>query len=373
MIWASWLVQYRNYWKRRNGGYATCDLAWSQKEMLDAFYGGVFEIRHLSTDEMKQILAYHTQQYVFAHNEKRPAHIDQISSSKRCVVEWTLPKSLRGNSVIVKNEAGMNMSLEDAGIKSVPQEVVLAKSRMTERNESNAEHVVTLDGRRLDTDESVIYRCERDKAGDMQIVAGKNGRCYSMRGGIQSLKKSERGNVLIDGHATVEVDYSALHPNILYALNGIQFHGDVYNVGNWHVKHGLSSDEARIACKMMFLRVINAKNKVIAMYSFKKEWNLEHGRKPKDYIPWMYELFEAMKRRHKAISHEFCTGKGVYLMNMDGRLIREVCRRLAREHVCALAIHDSVIVDSRYAKRVAGIMREEFAKMFNGIRITVKH
>ena len=52
MIWASWLVQYRNYWKRRGGGYASCELEWSQREMLHAFRGSEFEIRHLSTEEM---------------------------------------------------------------------------------------------------------------------------------------------------------------------------------------------------------------------------------------------------------------------------------------------------------------------------------
>ena len=59
-------------------------------------------------------------------------------------------------------------------------------------------------------------------------------------------------------------------------------------------------------------------------------------------------------------------------MNLDGRLIREVCHRLAREHVCALAIHDSVVVDSRKAGMASRIMREEFSKMFNGFAVGVK-
>lgn len=371
MIWASWLVQYRNYWKRRNGGYATCELAWSQREMLDAFAGGVFEIRHLSTDEMMQILTYHTQQYVFAHNERRPAHIDMISSSKRCVVEWTLPRTLRGNAVLVKNEAGMNMSLEDSGVATVPPEVRFAESRMQEINAANAEHVVTLDGRKIDTSESVIYR-ERKVNGVMEIVSDRNGRCYSMKGGIQGLKKWERANVRIDGNRTLEMDYSGLHPNMLYALNGLQFKGDIYDVGRWYLKYGLDKDAARVATKMMMTRSINAGSNAVAMYSFKKAWNEENGLGAKTYIPWMYVLRDAILKKHRAIAHEFCSGKGEYLMNLDGKLIREVLHRLARERICALAIHDSVVVDARYAEKARSIMKEEYSRMFNGISINVK-
>ena len=371
MIWLSWLVQYRNYWKRRNGGYATCELEWSQREMLRAFSGGVFEVRHLSTDEMVRMLTYHTQRYVFEHSERRPAHIDEVFVLRRCVVGWSLPKSLAGESVLVKNDAGMNMSLEDSGVASVPAEVRFAESRMREINEANAEHVVTLDGRRLDTSESVIYREEKVN-GSMEIVSDRNGRCYSMRGGVQCLGKAERGNVLIDGGRVREVDYSGLHPNMLYALNGIQFNGDIYDVGRWYLKWGMDREEARRAVKMMMMRMINARSNAIAMYSFKKGWNEEKGLDGKAYIPWMYELRDAILRRHVAIAHEFCSGKGVYLMNIDGKLIREVCHRLARERICALAVHDSVIVGSRYAEKAAGIMRDEYSKMFNGMGIKVK-
>lgn len=371
MIWASWLVQYRNYWKRRNGGYASCELEWSQREMLKAFGGGAFEDRHLSTDEMVRILEYHTQRHVFSHGERRPAHIDRVFVSRRCVVGWTMPKSISGEDVIVKNGAGMNLGLEDSGVSQVPPEVRFAESRMREINEANSRHVVTLDGRRLDTHESVIYGTET-RNGRLEIASDRNGRCYSMRHGIQALHRDDRSRVLIDGRRTVEVDYSSLHPHILYALNGLDCRGDVYDVGRWWQKWGLGRDEARLACKMMMLRVINARRRIVAMYSFKRAWNAMNGVAKGDYIPWMYELYDAIARRHRAIAHEFCTGRGVYLMNMDGRLIREVCHRLAREGMCALAVHDSVVVESRHARKVAGIMREEYSKMF-GKRITVRH
>ena len=372
LIWASWLVQYRNYWKRRGGGYDSCVLEWSQKEMLKGFDRSIFKIAHLSTEEMVQVLEYHTQNYVASHKERRPAHCASVEVLKRCVVGWTMPKSLCGENVIVKDVDGVNRSIEDAGIIDVPDDVELAMSRMKEINEENMRHVVTVHGRRVDVHESVIYRYETDDNG-AHGVWDRNGRNYSMKNGIQALKRTERGDVLIDGQRTCEVDYSALHPHMLYAMNGLDFHGDVYNVGNWYQQYGLTKEEARKACKKMMLITINARNKVVAMHSFKKEWNLDNGLPAGTFISWMYVLYGAIMRRHRRIAHEFCSGKGVYLMNMDGRLMREVMHRLARRRICALGVHDSVVVNARFASVAAGIMKEEYAKMFNGKDITVKY
>ena len=111
-----------------------------------------------------------------------------------------------------------------------------------------------------------------------------------MKGGVQCLGKVERGNILIDGGRAKEVDYSGLHPNMLYALNGMQYNGDIYDVGKWYLKWNMDKEEARRAVKMMMMRMINARSNAIAMYSFKKGWNEEKGLDGKAYIPWMHEL-----------------------------------------------------------------------------------
>jgi hypothetical protein len=176
----------------------------------------------------------------------------------------------------------------------------------------------------------------------------------------------------INGNRVKEVDYSSLHPNMLYALNGISFNKkDMYDVGNWYANEGLTSEEARKAVKMMLLRMINAKNVSNAIYSFKKAWNEEMGLGKNNKINWLYKLFNSINAAHSQIAHEFCTGKGVYLMNLDGKLIREVCWRLTREQICALSIHDSVIVESKYQDKADQIMKEEYEKMFNGFTIEV--
>ena len=119
--------------------------------------------------------------------------------------------------------------------------------------------------------------------------------------------------------------------------------------------------------------MINAKNYHHALYSFKKGWNEKNGNQKNFYIPWLWELHDIIVEHHKDIAHEFCTGKGTYLMNLDGKLIREVCWRLTKEKICALGIHDSVIVEACYAEKAAKIMKEEYEKMFNGFTIKVSY
>ena len=272
----------------------------------------------------------------------------------------------------MKDEQGINSSIADSGAE-MTDAVKLARDRMECINQENSRHMATLDGRRIPVSESVIYRLGKDGSGRTVIEDSIHGRCYSRTGGIQGLHKEERARLKIDGHAVREVDYSALHPTMMYSLRGEKFTGrSMYDVGSsWHGGI-LSTGEARMAVKMMLLRMVNARSKWMAMYSFKSWWNLKHGRDVKDYIPWLRPLYDAIAKKHKKIADDFCTGKGPVLMNMDGRLVREVCWRLTQDGICALAVHDSVVVDARYESKAKTVMQEEYAKMFNGDYIAVK-
>jgi len=372
MIWASWLVQYRNYWVKHGLRYDTCVLEWSQKEMLEGFRDSVFEIRHLSTDEMRRVLEYHTRRYVLEHDDGRPAHIEDVSVVRRCVLSWTMPKTLENEAVLVKDERKRNLTLAESKVEEVPDEVRLAKSRQEEINRENAKSVVTLDGKRISTSQSVICSSSVGSDGVRRITIGINQRGYTHKHGVQSLSKEDRSRLKINAHTSAEVDYSSLHLNIAYALNGKTFSGDGYDIGRWYRQYHLTHEEARSICKMMTLRMFNAKNRTQAIYSFKKTWNEKHGRDKKEYIDWLYDVYDGIMLKHQAIAHEFCRNRGVYFMHLDGILIREVCHRLVREGICALSVHDSVIVEKQYVEKAKSVMVEEYAKMFNGSVIKVK-
>ena len=373
VIYAAWLIQYRNYWIKRKKAFRTCDPVWTRKEMKYAFNESIFDMDLLTTDEMKTVMSWYSVATVFNEKEKRPAHISDFSVNKRCEISWTLPVSLKEEDVILKNSNGNNISIEKSGIKYISDEVKLAASRMHGINDENGNHVVTVDGNKISTNEAVIYRVKYDMVNKTNYIEdGLNGRSYSLANGVQSLKREERKRLKIDGKNVKEVDYSSLHPHMLYALNGITFgKEDMYDVGRWYITYKLSKEEARKAVKMMLLRMINAKNTSNAIYSFRNAWNEEHGLDKKTRIKWLFHIFNAINYHHRNIAHEFCTGKGTYLMNLDGKLIREVCWKLTREKICALGIHDSVIVESKYADKAMKVMKEEYEKMFPGFTIKV--
>lgn len=374
VIYASWLVQYRNYWKKRGEGFKSCKLIWSRAEMKEAFKDSIFDINYLTTEEMKQVMEWYSVSGVFNSAIKRPAHVASYEVIKRCEIGWELPVCIKNNAVLLKNENGMNVSIEESGITNISEAIKLAKSRMSGINEENKKHIATIDGKCISMTEAVIYRVKYDTLMKQNYIQeNEHGRCYSLINGVQALKRNERKRLKINGNNVKEVDYSSLHPNMLYALNGINYYNnDIYNVGvSWYKNTDLSHEDARKAVKMMLLRMINAKNASNAIYSFKKAWNEEKGVDKNTRIDWLYDLFNAINKTHSKIAHEFCTGKGTYLMNLDGKLIREVCWRLTREQICTLSIHDSVIVESQYQDKAKQIMKEEYEKMFKGFTIKV--
>lgn len=56
------------------------------------------------------------------------------------------------------------------------------------------------------------------------------GRFYGAQ--YQRLNSTERSRIMINGNPTMEIDYSSLHPNMLYHINNIDYHGDRSNLHN---------------------------------------------------------------------------------------------------------------------------------------------
>ena len=74
------------------------------------------------------------------------------------------------------------------------------------------------------------------------------GRFYG--GWWQNIPKKLRKRITIDGFNTVELDYSAIHPRMMYAQKGIKFEGDPYDIG--------LDPKYRPLVKTAFNRMINA-------------------------------------------------------------------------------------------------------------------
>ncbi len=166
-----------------------------------------------------------------------------------------------------------------------------------------------------------------------------HGRAY---GWWQNIPKTVRGDLTIDGEATAEADYTALHASILYGERGIKFHGDAYDVDDFPRDH----------VKLGFNIAVNARNKRSAVGALADDAWMSRGSAA--------QLLTAIEKRHKPIGDAFCSDAGVRLMRVDSELILGALRASNDEGISALPVHDALIAPSHSIDRAAEKMVEAY-------------
>ena len=173
------------------------------------------------------------------------------------------------------------------------------------------------------------------------------GRYYG--GWWQTIPKEYRKHLIIDGKATVEVDYSGLHPAILYAKEGLPLPEDPYTriLGSQH----------RDLSKTLFNALINAKRDPKAPPRGVK---IRFSDQPLNWEQIKERIYEI----HAPIREHFGKGSGLWLMHEDSVLATGVLHHFADMGVPCLPVHDSFIVHHGYEKDLRKKMRELFAERY---------
>ena len=341
----------------------------NKKTLYLAFKGGRLEDMSVSVKYIDRIFES-AQRAVLDQLKGKPARIDTYTRQGTSKWEWTMMPSVKKEDIVIKID-GKHEKI--TGDMEISDEVMEAGKQLHRINEENGKHIFEYRGERINAFMQGIFQGKRDKNGKVEMIEGSYGRNYTRRNGIQSLNSRERLEMTIDGHPVCEVDYEALHPHMLYAMEGIQFQGDIYMLSDEFIrKSGLEVETARKACKKMMLILINAKSKDRALRAFKREWNESHQKKADEYISWLIDLYDEIVKRHDKIKKYFTTGIGIKLQYMDGILMREICDKLTSEGIGVGAIHDSVIVDKRYRDKVEKVMRDGYVKRFGSMVCPIK-
>lgn len=179
----------------------------------------------------------------------------------------------------------------------------------------------------------------------------QGGRLY--RGWWQSVPKEYRTFITINDKRTVEVDYSTLHPILLYAEVGQTLTGDAYDIGR--------SDIPRDLIKETFNKMINAKGRMSKPVAF-DTFNIG--------VDWK-QFRDTIITRHEPIRRLFNTGYGLRLQRLDADIAQRVMLRfIDRGHTC-LPVHDSFLVHHALADELKVIMVDEF-QLATGQQIAVK-
>ena len=89
-----------------------------------------------------------------------------------------------------------------------------------------------------------------------------------MEAGGKNIKEDYRKQIYINDNSTIEQDYSGLHINLLYGLQGVQPQKDPYTLDKLL---GFSADAQRKIVKGLALMGINARSPQKAFSAFRNE------------------------------------------------------------------------------------------------------
>jgi hypothetical protein len=179
----------------------------------------------------------------------------------------------------------------------------------------------------------------------------RGGRLYG--GGWQQVPKDCRKSLTINGNATEEHDYEALHPCMLYALEGKQVDPQtVYELPG-------CEDLSRGLQKRAVNTLINARSTTAARRS------LMDNRKGKG-VPSAdaQRLIEGTFKRHPDITSRFGRDMGAKLQAIDSEIARDVCNELTGKGKPVLPVHDSFLVRKADSDQLRGAMNDAYERRF---------
>jgi hypothetical protein len=195
----------------------------------------------------------------------------------------------------------------------------------------------------------------------------RGGRFYG--GWWQFIPSKSRPFVTINGHATVEVDFSELHPRLLYLGQQLEPPtGDLYDIGLRH--EGTPYDpkvEPYASQRKIIKEVFNALlNDETGRYrlstsKIKQMGGLTFG-----------QLKKLLLKRHPPLQNVLRKGVGLSFQYQDSQIAEKVMLKLLEQNITCLPVHDSFIVARHFGNELIAAMREAFSSLLPGYSAKLK-
>lgn len=203
-----------------------------------------------------------------------------------------------------------------------------------------AENVVSLASPLTRIFNGTIDRGGRYYAGGMSWQNIPSTEEKAMKRGRAEDAGKHRQNLLIDGEKTAELDYSGLHPALLYSERGQAITSGVYDLPGW--PRGL----VKTATNVMF----NAPNERAALGAIAHHDNMQFMCDPgsSEAVRTARQLMNAIKAKHEPIKAAFNSDAGARLMRKDSGMAESVMADLTSKGVVVLPVHDSFIVQEKH-------------------------
>jgi hypothetical protein len=179
----------------------------------------------------------------------------------------------------------------------------------------------------------------------------QGGRFYG--GWWQFIPRQHRINITINGLATVEIDYSGLHPSMLYHLEGLSPPaGDLYDIGLW--SNETEKEKMRKLIKEFFNASINDQYGEFRLTQ--SEMNILGTTNPK--------LLARIKERHAPIAKYLASGFGLTLQYIDSQIAERVMLLLLEQDIVCLPVHDSFIGPLHQRAIIEEVMAKAYQERF---------
>lgn len=208
----------------------------------------------------------------------------------------------------------------------------------------------------------------------------------------QGLAENERNEITINGDPVVELDYSGLHPRLLYAKEGIQFNDDPYSMVvesdykpiRTFLKKALLSllnsggkyvpNNRKNPTKWFWMNAFNIAQAGINQRLWSNEFINTNLRLQELGITKASQIIERFIEAHKPIAHYFCNGKetGLRIMNRDSKIALDIVNYFAKKGIPILAVHDSFIVQAKYKDELYQVMDKVYQKHSSGFTCPIK-
>jgi hypothetical protein len=165
--------------------------------------------------------------------------------------------------------------------------------------------------------------------------------------------------IRIEGERIATADYAQLYPRLLYALCGAeQPQGDLYDIlgdGRWR------SGWKRLVNSLLFARPPRLRN-------WPDDCRAHFGPNP----PPLAAAITQIQDKHAQIAHYFSHASriGFRLMKIESDMLLDTLDRLHRLRVCALPVHDAVLIGSRHAETARRVMQAA-ARKHAGITVPI--
>lgn len=208
----------------------------------------------------------------------------------------------------------------------------------------------------IDFSRKNLYRVFVD--GDLN----KGGRFYG--GWWQGIPKDARHLIRLNRKDIVEADYSAIHPSILYAKEGLEIpEGDLYKIEGYPTKQ--EDPVFRKFVKSMLLMMVNADSRSDVRGALHKAVHRDRKLILPRCIPStnsgdLYPLMDSFGRRHEKIRHYFFTDIGKKLQYWDSQIAERVMLQFAKMNRAVLPIHDSFIIHHGLEEELEDAMNKAF-------------